>query len=120
MKEDPRSSGGLLLCGGAVEVRMRLHPRRSCGEPSRRPGVEIALLEVDPTVTAGNSSLVSSVGEGVPRERDVLGRRETGLDRRAPRCQRDRRSEAIASREEPEDLGAGCAEVAVPGRVLGE
>src|SRR6266851_2119798 len=115
MKEDPRSSGGLLLCGGAVEVRMRLHPRRSCGEPSRRPGVEIALLKVDPTVTAGNPSLVSSVGEGVPRERDVLGRREAGLDRRAAGRKRDGGAEAIAAGEKPEDLGAGRAEVAVPG-----
>ena len=75
---------------------------------------------MDPAVATRYPGLVSRVRERVPRERDVICGREARLDHRAARGKRDGPSEAIASGEEPKDLSAGRAEVAVAGRVLGK
>jgi len=77
--------------------------------------LKIRLLEMDPAVTPRETRLIGGIGKRVPREDDVVNRRDARLDRRATGSERDGRFEAIASGEEPEDLGTGRAEVAVPG-----
>src|SRR5439155_14922346 len=107
---------GVRFCScGAVEVRQRLRPRRTRGQPPRRPRVQIRLLEMDPAVAPRETRLVGGVGKRVPRERDVVSRRDARLDTGAAGGERDGRFEAIAPGEEPEDLGTGRTEVAVPG-----
>src|SRR6266542_5406494 len=106
--------------GASGEVALGLQPALPGGDPSGRPRVEVALLEVDAAVAPREPRLVRGRGEGRPGQCQVASRDETRLDARALSRERHRAAEAVATREEPEDLGAGGAEVAVSGGVLRE
>src|SRR5207302_4555965 len=108
------------LPGRAVDVRLRRVPAMSRRDAAGLAAVEVALLEVDAAVAAGDARLVGGVGEGRPREREVSGRGEAGFDPRAAGGEGDRAGETVAAREPSEDLGARRAEVAVSGGVFGE
>ena len=102
--------------GGPVEVGLCLEPASLCGLAAGRACVEVALLEVDAAVAAGDAGLVGGVGEGGPGEGEVVRWGQARLDSRAAGGEGDGAVEAVAAGELPEDLGACGAEVAVPGR----
>src|SRR5919198_1248533 len=103
-----------------VPVRPRLRPSGTRGLPTGRPRLEVALQEVDAAVAARDPGLIGRLFERRPRERDVLQRNRAGFEFRAAPREGSRRAEAVAAREQTQDLRTGGAEVAVTGRILGE
>src|SRR3972149_3904752 len=55
------------------EVLLSLCPGVPRGQPPRRPGVDVALPEVDASVAPGDACLRRGVGEGGPGEREGGG-----------------------------------------------
>src|SRR3990172_8704853 len=96
------------------EVLLSLCPGVPRGQPPRRPGIDVALPEVDASVPPGDACLRRGVGEGSPGERDVVGRGQPRLDPGTTCGESHRGAERVHTGEQPQDLGTRCAEVAVP------
>src|SRR5262249_13490400 len=104
----------------AVPVVPGFLPGDPGGDPPGGARVQVALLEVNAPVAAGDARPVGRPPEGRPRQREIARPPPPGVDARNARPESYRAAEAVVMRKEPQDLGAGGTEVAVPGRVFGE
>src|SRR5207244_3231648 len=102
------------------EVGLSFRPGLSATDSSGCTSREVVFFDVDAAVASRNACLVGGVRERLPGQRHVICGRDTGLRPRASGRKRDRGAELVAPREQPEDLGASGAEVAVPRRVARE
>src|SRR5687767_9046801 len=103
----------------ASDVAKSLVPGERAHRSPQLASLEIAVLEVDPAVTAREAGLVGRRRESLPGERH-RHRGNAGFDTEVSLRDGDRCSEEISAGEALEDFGGGCAERAVPGHVLRE
>ena len=100
------------------------HPSPDGGPycPPHGPPVQVAVLEVDAPVAAGQPGLGRPAWEKVAQAQDdVRRRRAPRLDAASsPAADGDGGPEGVAAGEPPQHLGGGGAEGAVPRDVLGE
>src|SRR5438445_1547710 len=115
-----RSIVAIAVVASPTDVALRPRPGKPCHAAACHPSVQVTLLEMDPTIAAGEASLVSGLAEGCPAKRHVGGGDGAGLELRASSWKRDGCAKRIASREAIQDLTSSHPEGAVTRAVLWE
>src|SRR5215813_3232536 len=104
----------------ALEQSLGSVPAEACDLPAGFTPIEVTLLEVDATESSRDPCLIRSIRECGPFEHHVHRRCRARLHLRASGRDDDRRAKSLVTCKQTQDLGAGCAERAVPRCVLGE
>src|SRR3989442_13330194 len=81
---------GMAVVLSPADVALRLRPRLPGDPAAGRPGVQVPLLEVDPTIAAGEAGPVWGPGESFPPKRQFSGPDGARLELPATRGERDR------------------------------
>src|SRR5205823_9383039 len=93
-----------------ADIVLRLDPCLLGDEPACDSGVQVTLLEVDPTIAPGEARLAGGLAERCPAKCHIAGRDGSGLELRAAGWKRDRSPEVVAFGEEFQDLRPGRTE----------